>query len=260
MSMKVISIINLKGGVAKTISAINIGHILAEIHNKRVLIVDNDKQGNTSKLFGVCDLDKESIADLMLDKSIDIKNVIVKTQYENLDIIQANMDLLSANLEIINNEKMNMQEQVMILKNALDKIKNEYDYCIIDNPPDINITVMNALAASDDVLIPIRLDKFTLDGMEELIDQIENIKVVNGNLAFKGCFITQFAKNKMNIEKEEALRAEGKYPIFKTVIRRSIKVEESTFVNMPILEHSKRCNASKDYIDLVEEYINFEEV
>lgn len=186
MSMKVISIINLKGGVAKAMSSINISHILATIHNKRVLIVDNDKQGNTSKLFGVCDLDKKSISDVMLDKNVDIKNVIVKTQYENLEIIQANMDLLSANLEIIKNEKMNMQEQVIILKNALDKIKNEYDYCIIDNPPDINITVMNALAASDDVLIPIRLDKFTLDGMEELIDQIENIKIVNQNLEFKG--------------------------------------------------------------------------
>jgi len=255
MSMKVISIINLKGGVAKTISAINIAHIFATIHNKRVLIVDNDKQGNTSKLFGVCDLEKLSIADVMLDKHIDIKNVIVKTQYENLDIIQANMDLLSANLDIIKNKNMSMQEQVMILKNTLDKIKDEYDYCIIDNPPDINITVMNALVTSDDVLIPIRLDKFTLDGMEELMDQIENIKIVNQNLKLKGCFITQFAKNKMSIQKEEELRNNTKYPIFKTLIRRSIKIEESTFVNMPILEHSKRCNASKDYIDLVEEYL-----
>lgn len=249
MSMKVISIINLKGGVAKTISSVNFAHILATIHNKRVVIVDNDKQGNTSKLFGVKDATK-TIADIMVESCINVKTVIQSTQYENLDIIPANMDLLGANLEVITDQER--EGQAEILKNALDQVIHEYDYCIIDNPPDINISVINALFASNDVLIPIRIDQFSLDGMQELINQINSVETAT----LKGCFITQFSRNKPNVSKLEELRNDSKYTILNTVIRRSIKVEGSTFENLPLLEYSKRCTASKDYISLVEEYLS----
>ncbi|WP_023976971.1 ParA family protein [Clostridium beijerinckii] len=248
MSMKVISIINLKGGVGKTISSVNIAHILSTIHNKKVLIVDNDKQGNTSRLFGVKDATK-SIADIMVESCINVKTVIKQTRYKDLDIIPANMDLLEANISVITDDEI--EEKAAILKDALDQVKSEYDYCIIDNPPDINLSVINALVASNDVLIPIRIDQFALDGMKELIEQINNVETAK----LKGCFITQFSKNKMNLSKLEELRNNSKYPILDTVIRRTVKVEESTFENLPLLEFSKRCNASRDYVDLVEEYL-----
>lgn len=248
MGMKVISVINLKGGVGKTISSVNIAHVLATIHDKKVLIVDNDKQGNTSILFGVKDATR-SIADIMVESCINVKIVIKPTKYKNIDIIPANMDLLEANISVITDQ--DREGQADILKDALDQVKNEYDYCIIDNPPDINISVINALVASNDVLIPIRIDQFALDGMKELIEQINNVETAR----LKGCFITQFSKNKMNLSKLEELRNSSKYPILNTVIRRTVKVEESTFKNLPLLEFSKRCTASRDYIDLVEEYL-----
>lgn len=250
--MKVISIINLKGGVAKTMSSINFAHILSTIHNKRVLIVDNDKQGNTTKLFNLHSEEELSIANIMTDKNIDIEEVIVPTQYKNLDLIPANMKLLKANLDVIMDVSRPQQYRI---KKALDQIKGDYDYCIIDNPPDINMSVINALVASDDVLIPIKVDKFAMDGMSELIEQIENAKEMNPKLTLKGCFITQFSKNQVNIQGEELLNSNTGYKMFKTHIRRTVKVDESTFANLPILEYSKRCGASKDYIDLVEEYL-----
>ncbi|NFO41980.1 ParA family protein, partial [Clostridium botulinum] len=140
--MRVISIINLKGGVAKTISSINIAHILATVHNKKVLLIDNDKQGNTTKFFNMHDAEELSIANVMTDKNIYIEDVIVPTQYENLDLIPANMHLLKANLDVIMDVGRPQQYR---LRKALKQIDEEYDYCIIDNPPDINISVINAL-------------------------------------------------------------------------------------------------------------------
>lgn len=253
MSMRVVSIINLKGGVAKTMSSINIAHILATVHNKKVLLVDNDKQGNTTKLFGLHDEEEMSIADIMTDKEIDIKDTIAVTQYESLDVIPADMRLLKANLNVIMDVGRAQHNR---LKKALQQIEDEYDYCIIDNPPDINISVINALVASDDVFIPIKIDQFAFDGMKELIEQIENAKEMNPKLKLQGCFVTQYAKNQVNIQGEELLNNNTEYPMFKTHIRRTVKVDESTFANQPILEYSKRCGASKDYMDLVEEYLD----
>ncbi len=257
MSMKVISIINLKGGVAKTMSSINIAHILSTIHNKKVLLIDNDKQGNTTKLFNLHDEEELSIADIMRERSVDIEDVIAPTQYENLDLIPANMKLLKANLNVIMDSS---RPQQYILRKALEQVNDKYDYCIIDNPPDINISVINAMVASNDILIPIKIDQFAFDGMTELIEQIEFAKELNPQLKLKGCFVTQFAKNQVNLQGEKYLNNNTSYPMFKTHIRRTVKIDESSFESKPILECSKRCSAAKDYIELVEEYLNFEEV
>lgn len=251
--MRVVSIINLKGGVAKTISSTSMAYILSQIYNYRVLLVDNDKQGNTTKLFNLHDEEEMSIADIMTERNIDIKDVIATTQYENLDVIPADMRLLKANLTVIMDAT---RPQQFILKNALEQIEEDYDFCIIDNPPDINISVINALVASDDVLIPIKIDKFTFDGVDELIERIEEAKLMNPKLKLQGCFVTQYSKNIVNQQGEELLNNQNKYPMFKNHIRRSVKADESTFSNLPLVEYSKRCTAAKDYIELVEEYLN----
>ena len=138
--MKKISIINLKGGVGKTMSSINIAHILATVYKKRVLIIDNDKQGNTTKFFNKHEEEDYSISDLLTNRC-SIDEVILKTGFENLDLIPANMSLAKANLEIIKDET---SPQPFRLKNHLEEIEEEYDYCVIDNPPDINISAINA--------------------------------------------------------------------------------------------------------------------
>ena len=137
--MKTISIINLKGGVAKTLSAVNMAHILAAVHNKRVLLDE----------------------------------IIAPTRYENLDLIPANMNLLRANLAVMVD---NTRQRETRFKKAFRAISGEYDFCIIDNAPDINISTINALVASDDVLIPIKIDKFAFDGLAELREQIDNTR------------------------------------------------------------------------------------
>lgn len=150
--MKTISIINLKGGVAKTLTADNMAHILAEFHNKRVLLVDNDKQGNTSKAFGVHSYDDKSLSDIMTTRRIDPWEVIKKTRFANIDVLPANMTLIRANMEVMMDSTRPQQTR---LRDALNVIATEncYDYCIIDNAPDINISTINALVASDDVII-----------------------------------------------------------------------------------------------------------
>jgi len=255
--MKTVSIINLKGGVAKTISAANIAHILAVIDNKRVLLVDNDKQGNASKMFNAHNYDKPSVSDILTDKSADIESIICPTQYPNLSIIPANMTLLKANLEVMLDQSRPQQTR---FRKALRSVEDEYDYCIIDNAPDINISTINALVTSDDVLIPIKIDKFAFDGLEELKEQIDNTREeLNPGLCLKGCFVTCYQKNEVNIQGKEWLESQTEYPVFKTHIRRTEKVDESTFATTPIIEYSRRCGAARDYLALVVEYLQLSE-
>lgn len=249
--MKTISIINLKGGVAKTVSAINIAHILAVMHGKRVLLIDNDKQGNTSKFFGLYDPEWEGLAELLTDKKMDVDNVIRKTAYEGLDVITANMNLLRANKEILMDVSRPQQTR---LRKKIESVKGRYDYVIIDNAPDINMTVVNALVASDDVLVPIKVDQFSFDGLEQIIDQIDDVSEFNSDIRFAGCFVTMFQRSSVNQQGAELLEQQG-YPIFSTRIRKTVKVDEMTFTGKPLLEYAKRSTACVDYVALVKEYL-----
>ncbi len=252
--MKTISIINLKGGVAKTISSVNIAHILSAVHGKKVLLVDNDKQGNASKILNRHSYERPGVAEVMTDRGIDTAAVVQHTDYEGLDIITANMNLLSANLQVLLDQSRPQQTR---FKKALQQVSGKYDFCIIDNAPDINISTVNALVASNDVLIPITIDDFALDGLEELKEQIDNTREdLNPDLRLCGCFITQYDRlNEADQQGEEYLKSLGKYPVFETHIRRTAKMKPSTFERKPILEYSSRCGASQDYKKLVEEYL-----
>ena len=167
--MKTISVMNLKGGVAKTISAANIAHVLATVHKKRVLLIDNDKQGNVSKMFGVHDYDAPSVADILTQRK-GILEVAKNTRYENLSVVPANMNLLKANLDVLLDSTRPQQTR---LRAELRKIGDTADFCIIDCAPDINISTINALVASDLVLVPIKIDNFAFDGLSELKEQVE---------------------------------------------------------------------------------------
>lgn len=251
--MKTISIINLKGGVAKTISAINIAHILTDVYKSRVLLIDNDKQGNTSKFFNLHSYDLPSISDVLTVKDYSMTKAIRHTSYKCLDVLPANMLLLKANKEILLD--MSWMQQTRLRK-ALNTITGSYDYCVIDNAPDLNMSVINALVASDDVLIPIKIDKFAFDGLEILIDQIDGMKEFNPNLRIAGCFVTMFSRNTVNTDGAQALQERQGIYTFKTVIRKTVKVDETTFIGSPLLAYSKNCTAAKDYAALVEEYLS----
>lgn len=250
--MRTISIINLKGGVAKTVSAINIAHILATVYNKRVLLIDNDKQGNTSKFFGLHSYDKKTISNLLTDSITSIEQVINPTQYENLYLIPANMELLNGNNMLVVDTSITRNYR---LKKAIATVIERFDYCIIDNPPDINMEVINALVATDDVLVPIKADKFAFDGMDFLIKQVEDIKAINPNIKLLGCFVTMYTKSKVSQQANDFLHNNTSYPLFDTSIRKTVKVDEMTFSNIPLLEYAPKCTATKDYLSLTAEYL-----
>lgn len=252
--MKVLAIINLKGGVAKTISSVSMAYILHKVFNYRVLIVDNDKQGNASKLLNMHSYDKKGMSDIMTDRRVNTAAIIQHTEYEGLDIITANMTLIMANMEVLLDQQRPQQTR---LKQALNQVADQYDFCIIDNAPDINSSVINALVAANDVMVPITIDDFALDGLAELAEQIENTKEdLNPGLNFRGCFITQYDNsNEAEQQGAEYLQTLN-YPVFKTRIRRTPKMKPSTFARQPITVFSPRCAAALDYRKLVEEYLN----
>ena len=249
--MKTISIINLKGGVAKTLTADSMAHVLATLHNKRVLLVDNDKQGNTSKAFGVHSYDDKSISDVLTARRLDPREVIKKTRFQNIDVMPANMTLIRANMEVLMDSTRPQQTRLRSALNAIAE-ENFYDFCIIDNAPDINISTINALVASDDVIIPIKIDKYAFDGLEELKEQIEDTRDdLNPRLRLAGCLITCFIRADAEKQGEAWLRSRPEYPVFDTRIRYSDKVTESTFSEIPIVEYSRRSGTAMDYIAFV---------
>lgn len=252
--MKVLSIINLKGGVAKTISSVNMAHILASVYDYRVLLIDNDKQGNASKILNRHDYGHKGTAEIMTERSPETAAIIQHTDYVGLDIITANMNLLKANLEVMLDQQRPQQTR---FKKALQQVAVNYDFCIIDNAPDINISTINALVASDAVMVPVTIDDFAVDGLAELKEQIDNTREdLNSELKFYGCFVTQFDRtNEADIQGEEYLKALN-YPVFNTHIRRTAKMKPSTFAREPIIIYSSRCGASQDYKKLVEEFLD----
>lgn len=270
--MQTISIISLKGGVAKTTTAVNMAYILAEVHGRKVLVIDNDKQGNASKAFKQYNTeDEDTIARVMLEKNIDISEIIKHTEYENIDIITANMNLLEANLRTIVDTGRQQQTR---FKKALSSTKvlgygwakvdylpvtEAYDYCIIDNAPDINMSIINALVMSNDVIVPIFMDQYSFDGLDILLDQIAQVQEdFNERLHFAGCLVTQYQNNDVNNQGITQL-LDRKVLLFSQKIRRTEKkVSESTFAKMPLVEYSVRCGAAQDYKKFVLEYLNMD--
>lgn len=250
--MKTISVINLKGGVGKTISAINIAYVLVAEHGARVLLIDNDKQGNTSKFFNVHSYDEPSIADVLTVKGFSVEQVIKHTGYSGLDVIPANMLLLRANKEILLDASRVQQTRLM---KALQAVADAYDYCVIDNAPDLNMSVINALVASQDALIPVKVDKFAFDGLEQIAEQIEEVRDWNAEIKIAGCFITMFAQNNVNAQGNAYLTEQTIFHIFNTKIRKTVKVDETTFTGKPLQQYSKNCTAARDYVALVDEYL-----
>ena len=250
--MKTAVVVNLKGGVGKSTTAINMALILSQEHGKRVLLVDNDFQAAVTKFFGKHSYDKPSMEDVLRGEVEFAYDVIVPSGREGLDIIPANMNLVAAADDLMMNGDAQQLEQI---SKVLEKVEDKYDYCIIDCHPGIGIEVLNALAVADDIIIPIKADKNALDGMEELDDMIQEIKAYNARLKTVRCLVTMYTRDLDVIKGEEALR-NSKYDVFETHIRYSRKVTAWTYENgQSLSETTPRSGATKDYKNLVMEYI-----
>lgn len=251
--MKTISFLNVKGGVGKTVSSVNVAYILADKYKKRVLLIDMDKQGNSSMALGVYDKAQMTVSDLLTDKNADIKQAIYKSEY-NVDVIPANMSLIKANQDVLLDITTVQQTR---LKKHVKKVEDQYDYCIIDCPTDLNMSTLNALTMTDDVMIPIKVDYYSLVGLTDVLETVDNMREFNENLQVKGCFLTMYQKTIINKQGFDYLK-ENIVPygirLFDTFIRNTSKVQESTF-SKPIVAYDVSCTASQDYINLVKEYL-----
>lgn len=248
--MKKISILNIKGGVGKTTSTINLGAVLAE-EGKKVLIVDVDPQSNSTMALGAYDMEGETISDVLLDKEIDVRNIIKDTDFNNIDILPSNISLAFAEKKILLDVTRSQQNR---LKKALEAVEDLYDYCIIDCPPSLNMITINALVASDEVIVPIKIDKFALDGLEYLLESIDEIKdEFNEKLKFSGCFITMDNATTVNREIKKALKGLLGDKMFDANIRHNVTVVESTFEQKPLIHYKPKSNANKDYVKLAKE-------
>lgn len=246
--MKTISIINLKGGVGKTTTAITMAQMLSgKRYEKRVLLIDNDKQGNASRFFG-CFKPKEVCGSSRILKR---KQPTIYKITETLDIISANMTLEAAEYEVLAAEDNQADRFALFLQTVAD----QYDFCIVDNPPSVSMCVINALCASDEVIVTIKLNDWSLDGVDIITEQIQNIKAINKGLKVGGVLLTAFKKTPTNEAAEEWLRKNCKHKVFKTKIRHSDKVDAWTYSKVPLEEFSKMCAASVDYRKFMREYM-----
>ncbi len=244
--MKTISIANLKGGVGKTITTINLSYLLASEFGMRVLVVDNDQQGNTSQFFGRYDYEHPGMSEVMRRECEDVNDVIQHTNNPNLDIIASNLSLAMAERQV-QSEAGGCPQQVR-LREVLKKVDTWYDYCIIDNAPSLGMCVINALVASDFLVVPAKIDRFTFDGIESLLEQAQQMReYFNPSLRLLGTLVTCYRRNDSNESGEEYLKRAEQYKVFDHHIRYTEKVDESTFSSEPIMVHSKYCGAAKDY-------------
>lgn len=256
--MRTISIINLKGGVGKTTTAATFAELLAEGDKKRkrpgskVLLFDNDKQGNTSKLFNVYDREKEAEACRIL-KTGRITGNIRDTKEPNLNIIPCNYFMELAEIELKADQT---RPQHTRYKSALWEVAGEYDYCIIDNPPDLGMNVINALVATDEIIIPVWLDAYSLDGLEELVEQINQIRALNPRARIAGCLITDYERTTTSEAAEVWLRKKSGCRVFEQKIRHSKKAKDATIYRQTPCHYSVRSGASQDYKKFTEEYLN----
>lgn len=246
--MDKIAIINLKGGVGKSVTACNLAAELAA-KSQAVLVVDLDKQGNTSKFFGTLDYDRPSVAEVMLGENTAEEALVCETGTTAVHLLPCDMRMLKANRTIL----MDNGPRQYYLRDALEAVDDNYNYCLMDCPPDLDMGSINALCAADWVIIPVDCDRWACDGMQEIVGQIEQVQAYyNPRLKIMGALMTKYRRTRYAEDIIVQLCASG-ISVLDTVIRYTVKVSEAARAGMPLLEYCPDCTAAVDYRELTEE-------
>lgn len=246
--MKTIAFSNIKGGVGKTTSAVNVAYDLASL-GYRVLLVDLDPQSNSSDFFGRCGNTEYTVSDLLTNADIPITKVAVPTDYPGLDIIPAYLTLGRAEKLLIADTTIPQQFR---LKRYLTKLSAEYDYCILDcSPAAESIVNINGLAAADVVFVPMRCDKWAIAGLESSLQVIDAVSSYNEKLTFGGAFFTCWERCNINQDVFALISNELGNKLLPVKIRKTVTATKSTY-GKPLSLLSKKCTAAQDYKALTE--------
>ena len=248
---RIIAIANQKDGVGKTTTSTNLSACLAEV-NKKVLLVDIDPQGNATSGVGI---DKNNLEKTVYDMIIDectLEECIIREALENLDVLPSNVNLSGAEIDLIG-----IEDREYILKKNIDKVKDNYDFIIIDCPPSLNMLTVNAMTTADTVLVPIQCEYYALEGLSQLIHTINLVKErLNPSLEIEGVVFTMYdARTNLSLEVVENVKNNLKQSIYKTIIPRNVRLAEAPSHGLPINLYDKKSIGAESYRLLAEEVI-----
>ena len=252
---KIISIFNQKGGVGKSTTTINLGAALGQ-KGKNILIVDIDPQGNTTSGLGVEKRQlKASVYDILINE-YNINNIIVETSAENVFLVPSNVELAGAEVELIG-----MESRELKLKRALENVSDKFDIILIDCPPSLGILSINALTASNSVLIPIQCEYYALEGVSQLVETIKLVKKsLNPDLEIEGVILSMFdGRTNLSIQVVDEVKKYFQGKVYTTIIPRNVRLAEAPSHGIPIIDYDPKSKGAEAYMDLAEEFLELSE-
>ncbi|MGE7546174.1 ParA family protein [Sporosarcina newyorkensis] len=251
---KIIAIANQKGGVGKTTTSVNLSACLAHI-GKKVLLIDSDPQGNATSGVGINKGDVQDCIYSILIDDVPVKDVILQTEIENLEIIPATISLAGAEIELVSTISREVR-----MKHAIQDIKDQYDYIVIDCPPSLGLLTLNALTASDSIIIPVQCEYYALEGLSQLLSTVRLVqKHLNDSLYIDGVLLTMFdARTNLGIQVIEEVKKYFQDKVYRTIIPRNVRLSEAPSHGKPIIMYDSRSKGAEVYLELAKEVVENE--